>query len=331
MGDIMSHVIYDSAEQRRRDERSPLEHFGDQCFDKAVGTILEKPLHFLIYESFIGRLVVCLTVSLIVGILTDSFATHYVEGSHTYAVCAVLGALGGFAAQGAGGAFVGYFWGRFLGMIFDSIVQEATYDRMAEKIGIMAAWCFAAILGWYAGRIACYCYKKWVLKYETAPWTFDAILNAMLLNVALIGIGMLSLLGGAWLIRNPQCLITFAIWGSAIGVPMYFLLDWYVLYPRRYTGPHSEDPEVTQFFKEIRKHIDFNWYSDLISSDPTGKLFLAEAMQNPNLRPYVPIHYLSLFRGFWTFIKRRHFGLLRIFWVVCVFLCSYQVLSNFVS
>lgn len=328
----MSYVVFDSTEHRIRDRRSPLERFGNWCFEKAAGTILEKPLHFLVYESFIGRVAVSVTATLVVGAFVDSFAFHNVESPHNFAVCAVLGALSGIVAQGAGGAVVGFVWGLLVGEIFDSMVSEIIYDQTAEMVGTMAAWCVAVALGWFAGRIAFHCYEKWALEHRRTPWTSKALFNAIVLTYALVQLGIILCMSGMWLIENPRWGITMAIWGSTIGVPIYFLLERHVLYPRHYRSfPSRKDPELSHFFDNLvhDPNFDLETLKELSSCDRTGALIFAEAIHNPSLKHHIPIHELPLLDGFWAFIRRRHYAILGVVWVISILLCGYQLFFSF--
>ena len=119
---------------------------------------------------------------------------------------ALIGVVAAGAVGGAGGgkgillpaAAVGGLWGFLLGEIVTNIVQQVTADPIGRRIGVLAAWWLAFLLGELAGAVVVRVYQS--LLPDTGPPRF---VRALIAGVIVAAATVLAWDAGALIATHP--------------------------------------------------------------------------------------------------------------------------------
>src|SRR5712691_8653894 len=160
---------------------------------------------FLI-DSFFGKLVAAITVSLLIGIVVDlsisvahpfgATTTLQVPGVSSFCTtCGVLGALAGGGAGGPVGAAVGFLWGWVLSKLVDSTTSKYVSELMRPVTIPAISWLAAALAGWMAGRTA----SRWFSKLAAGRPTLARFIGAIAVIAALASAAIVLLQFGLWM------------------------------------------------------------------------------------------------------------------------------------
>jgi Pentapeptide repeats (8 copies) len=138
-------------------KRARLDKLPSFLLKKGVEQALERPLNRL-FVDFLGQLAAAVLVA--VGLVVLQFVVHRADASPA-TVSVLLGAMSaatiagiaGGGAGGAAGAVIGAVWGLLAGEIADTSVAQLTSDPIKQRIGEVAGWCLATLLGWLMGKL----------------------------------------------------------------------------------------------------------------------------------------------------------------------------------
>ena len=140
-------------------ERPPFARFASWVINKAAGTALEGLANFFLGGTLIGRLATVITVSLVVGAITElvivavpAISTVNILGL-PMSTPFVLSVLAGAGAGGLGGAILGGLWGWLIVQIIDAVTADTVSNQLQTSAPIIT-WIVATISGSLAGSVA---------------------------------------------------------------------------------------------------------------------------------------------------------------------------------
>ena len=233
----MSYVVYTSHLAIQERTRTPLGKLASWLSSRAAGTFLHGTLSFLFHGSLVARVATAITVSLALSAVIDFSFTFFLPSAVGLATCATIGLLAGFAAQGSGGAVIGFVWGWLIGGAVDALAADLISDP-AMRIGSkVLAWLVTALLGWVIGLFTAWCFEKLTANHRRLRKIIERI--AITLVLACLVLVSFKLL--AWLLTtypvvstisgflksNWRWIVVIACWLLALGMPIYWVLDWF--------------------------------------------------------------------------------------------------------
>ena len=187
-------VVYQSltvAATRRR--TTPLGWLAAWCVKKAAGTVFQGSVSALLVDSWLGRLSAALAIALALGAIFDLSIGVFIHAPHQPLVVGSLaGTLAFGGGGGVGGAIVGALWGWLVGKLADVVSAKLTLEPAAHLLGTVGAWCVAALVGYWVGKAATWCYEH--LPFRRSRFRRTVEYAAALLSIGAIG-GFLFQLG----------------------------------------------------------------------------------------------------------------------------------------